>query len=147
MSADCGSVSGALMTSQAPIMSGRPRLNPGDAGGPLVGAWHEGCAPPFTRVFTSLSPERGRDACTVTCVFTSSTPHVRWVADPSRRRSRRRPPVELGGLGSVLREATQPEKASIYHGLGLQLVYHPADKAVVATADLGRVLSRVGGGT
>jgi site-specific DNA recombinase len=55
--------------------------------------------------------------------------------------------LELGGLGSVLREATQPEKVSIYHGLGLHLVYHPADKAVVATADLGRVLSRVGGGT
>jgi site-specific DNA recombinase len=55
--------------------------------------------------------------------------------------------VELGGLGSVLREATQPEKVSIYHGLGLHLVYHPADKAVVATADLGRVLSRVGGPT
>jgi hypothetical protein len=51
--------------------------------------------------------------------------------------------VELGGLGSVLREATPPEKASIYHGLGLQRVYHPADKTVVATADLGRVLSRV----
>jgi DNA invertase Pin-like site-specific DNA recombinase len=55
--------------------------------------------------------------------------------------------AELGGLGSVLGEATPPEKASIYHGLGLQLVYHPADKTVVATADLGRVLSRVGGGT
>jgi hypothetical protein len=54
--------------------------------------------------------------------------------------------VQLGGLGSVLREATQPEKVSIYHGLGLHLVYHPADNAVVATADLGRVLSRVGGG-
>ena len=55
--------------------------------------------------------------------------------------------VDIGGLGCVLREATQPEKASIYHGLGLQLVYHPAGKAVVATADLGRVLSRVGGPT
>jgi site-specific DNA recombinase len=55
--------------------------------------------------------------------------------------------AELGGLGPALREATQPEKASIYHSLGLHLVYHPADKAVVATADLGRVLSRVGGGT
>ena len=54
---------------------------------------------------------------------------------------------ELGGLGSVLSEATPPEKASIYRDLGLHLVYHPADKAVVATADLGRVLSRVGGGT
>jgi hypothetical protein len=55
--------------------------------------------------------------------------------------------VELGGLGAVLREATQPKKASIYHSLGLNLVYHPARKAVVATTDLGRVFSRVGGGT
>jgi hypothetical protein len=55
--------------------------------------------------------------------------------------------AELGGLGFVLDEATPPEKTSIYHDLGLHLVYHPADKAVVATADLGRVLSRVGGGT
>jgi Recombinase/Recombinase zinc beta ribbon domain len=54
--------------------------------------------------------------------------------------------AELGGLGSVLSAATPPEKASIYWDLGLRLVYHPADKAVVATADLGRVLSRVGGG-
>jgi hypothetical protein len=54
--------------------------------------------------------------------------------------------AELGGLGSVLGEATPPEKASIYHGLGLHLVYHPADNAVVATADLGRA-SRVGGAT
>jgi hypothetical protein len=51
--------------------------------------------------------------------------------------------VELRGLGSVVREATQPELASIYHGLGLQLVYHPAGNPVVATADLGRVLSRL----
>jgi hypothetical protein len=55
--------------------------------------------------------------------------------------------AELGGLGSVLSSATPPEKASIYRDLGLRLVYHPADKAVVATADLGRVLSRVGGPT
>jgi hypothetical protein len=54
--------------------------------------------------------------------------------------------AELGGLGPALRDATQPEQASIYHSLGLHLVYHPADKAVVATADVGRVLSRVGGG-
>jgi hypothetical protein len=36
--------------------------------------------------------------------------------------------VELRGLGSVLREATQPEKVSIYHDLGLHLVYHPGTK-------------------
>jgi hypothetical protein len=52
--------------------------------------------------------------------------------------------AELEGLGSILSAATPPDKASIYWDLGLRLVYHPADKAVVATADLGRVLSRVG---
>jgi site-specific DNA recombinase len=54
--------------------------------------------------------------------------------------------AELEGLGPVLSEAMPLEKASIYHRLGLRLVYHPADKAVVATADLGRVLRRCGGG-
>jgi DNA invertase Pin-like site-specific DNA recombinase len=55
--------------------------------------------------------------------------------------------TELGGMTSILGEATPPEKASIYQGLGLHLVYQPDQKALVATADLGRVLSRVGGGT
>ena len=36
--------------------------NPRDSRGPLAGAWHEGCAPPFTRAFTSPSPEQAPDA-------------------------------------------------------------------------------------
>lgn len=55
--------------------------------------------------------------------------------------------TELGGLSEILGEATPPEKASIYQGLGLHLVYQPDQSALVATADLGRVVSRVGGGT
>ena len=55
--------------------------------------------------------------------------------------------TELGGLAHILGEATPPEKASIYQGLGLHLVYQPDQHTLVATADLGRVLSRVGGGT
>jgi hypothetical protein len=54
---------------------------------------------------------------------------------------------ELGGLGNVLSDTTPPEKATIYQGLGLHLLYHPDQHTLVATADLGRVLSRVGGGT
>ncbi len=55
--------------------------------------------------------------------------------------------TELGGMTSILGEATPPEKASMYQGLGLHLVYQPDQNAVVAIADLGRALSRVGGGT
>jgi site-specific DNA recombinase len=54
---------------------------------------------------------------------------------------------ELGGLGNVLSDTTPPEKAAIYQGLGLHLLYHPDQHTLVATADLGRVFSRVGGGT
>jgi site-specific DNA recombinase len=54
---------------------------------------------------------------------------------------------ELGGLARILGEATPPERTSIYQGLGLDLVYQPDQPAIVATADLGRVLSRVGGAT
>lgn len=54
---------------------------------------------------------------------------------------------ELGGLAHILGEATPPERTSIYQGLGLHLVYQPDQHALVAAADLGRVLSRVGGGT
>lgn len=54
---------------------------------------------------------------------------------------------ELGGLAKVLSMAMPPEKTSIYQSLGIRLVYQPGQNAVVATADLGRVLSRVGGGT
>ena len=55
--------------------------------------------------------------------------------------------TELGGLPTILGEATPPEKVTIYQALGLHLVYQPDQNAVVATADLSRVLSRVGGGT
>jgi site-specific DNA recombinase len=54
---------------------------------------------------------------------------------------------ELGGMASVLKDATPAEKTSIYQELGLRLVYRPEEKTLVATADLGRVVSRVGGGT
>lgn len=54
---------------------------------------------------------------------------------------------ELGGMTSILGEAAPPEKARIYQGLGLHLVYQPDQNALVATADLGRIFSRVGGGT
>jgi hypothetical protein len=48
--------------------------------------------------------------------------------------------AELGGLPQILRDATPPEKTAIYQALGPRLVYQPDDNAVVATADLGRVL-------
>lgn len=54
--------------------------------------------------------------------------------------------TELGGMTSILGEATPPEKASMYQGLGLHLAYQPDQNAVVAIADLGRAFSRVGGG-
>jgi len=53
--------------------------------------------------------------------------------------------VELGGLTSVLNAATPPEKAAVYQALGVRLLYQPTEQTVVVTADLGRVLSRVGG--
>lgn len=55
--------------------------------------------------------------------------------------------TELDGLAHILGEATPPEKAGVYQGLGLHLVYQPDQHALVATAELGRVVSRVGGGT
>jgi hypothetical protein len=36
----------------------RPDRNSGNSGGRLVGSWHEGCAPPLTRAFTSCPPNR-----------------------------------------------------------------------------------------
>lgn len=54
---------------------------------------------------------------------------------------------ELGGLEHVLRTAEPGEKALVYASLGLTLRYQPDQNRVVATADLGRVLSGVGGGT
>jgi site-specific DNA recombinase len=55
--------------------------------------------------------------------------------------------TELGGLPRILGDATPPEKVTIYQALGLHLVYQPDQNAVTATADLGRVLSRVGRAT
>jgi hypothetical protein len=49
-------------------------------------------APPFTRAFTSPSPEPGSDAGTVTCSFTSRPPDAERVADRSCWHSTRRPP-------------------------------------------------------
>lgn len=54
---------------------------------------------------------------------------------------------ELGGMEDVLADALPAEKSAIYASLGLRLHYRPDQREVVATADLDRVLSRVGGGT
>lgn len=54
---------------------------------------------------------------------------------------------ELGGMEGVLADALPAEKSAIYASLGLHLQYRPDQREVVATADLDRVLSRVGGGT
>jgi hypothetical protein len=54
---------------------------------------------------------------------------------------------ELRGMESVLAESDPQEKAAIYASLALCLEYRPDQHVVVATADLDRVLSRVGGGT
>lgn len=55
--------------------------------------------------------------------------------------------AELGGLGAILEQADPADKTSVYQALGLHLQYQPDQNLVIATADLGRVLSRVGGGT
>jgi hypothetical protein len=89
----------------------RQDLNPGSAGGPLVGAWHEGCAPPFTRVFISLSSER--DAIRAgSCAFTSSSSDACWAADRSRRRSPRRPPDIVAGCARRGRSPRRPRPSS-----------------------------------
>lgn len=54
---------------------------------------------------------------------------------------------ELDGLAEVLTNAAPAEKIAIYQALGIRLTYQPADNVIIATADLGRVLSGVGGGT
>lgn len=54
---------------------------------------------------------------------------------------------ELGGMEDVLADALPTEKSAIYASLDLRLHYRPDQREVVATADLDRVLSRVGGGT
>lgn len=53
----------------------------------------------------------------------------------------------LGDLASVLDDATPSERAEIYRHLVLHVAYQPEAHALVATADLGRGVSRVGGGT
>ncbi|HYI60652.1 MAG TPA: hypothetical protein VEW93_02480 [Acidimicrobiales bacterium] len=52
---------------------------------------------------------------------------------------------ELGGLEQILHDAEPHEKTQVYASLGLGLRYQPDENRAVATADLGRVLSRVGG--
>jgi DNA invertase Pin-like site-specific DNA recombinase len=51
----------------------------------------------------------------------------------------------LGGLTTVLAQAPPAEKAELYRALNLRLTYQPDPAAVVATADLGGGVSRVGG--
>lgn len=51
---------------------------------------------------------------------------------------------ELGGLEHALTHATVAEKTGIYADLRLRLTYQPEQSAVIATADLARVLSGVG---
>lgn len=50
-------------------------------------------------------------------------------------------------MEGVLADALPAEKADIYASLGLPLQYRPDQRTVEATADLDRVLSRVGGPT
>ena len=54
---------------------------------------------------------------------------------------------ELGGLSSVLGEATGAERAQVYASLGLRLDYDPYLRRIKATADLSRVAGCVRGGT
>lgn len=52
---------------------------------------------------------------------------------------------ELGGLAAILEEAEPLDKMRVYQALDLRLQYQPDQAMVVASADLGRVVSRVGG--
>jgi site-specific DNA recombinase len=54
---------------------------------------------------------------------------------------------ELGGLSTVLSDATAAERAEVYASLGLRLDYDPHQRRVKATADLSRVAGCVRGGT
>jgi site-specific DNA recombinase len=54
---------------------------------------------------------------------------------------------ELGGLFTVLSDATAAERAEVYASLDLHLDYDPHQRRVKATADLSRVAGRVRGGT
>jgi len=52
---------------------------------------------------------------------------------------------ELGGLSTVLSDATAAERAEVYAGLDLRLDYDPHQRQVKATADISRVAGRVRG--
>jgi site-specific DNA recombinase len=54
---------------------------------------------------------------------------------------------DLGGLTTVLSDATAAERAEVYASLGLRLDYDPHLRRVKATADLSRVAGCVRGGT
>ncbi|MDT5021936.1 MAG: hypothetical protein QOI33_2460 [Mycobacterium sp.] len=54
---------------------------------------------------------------------------------------------ELGGLSTVLGEATGAERAQMYASLGPRHDYDPHPRRVKATADLSRVAGCVRGGT
>ncbi|MGO9197990.1 MAG: hypothetical protein ACLQK4_12795 [Acidimicrobiales bacterium] len=54
---------------------------------------------------------------------------------------------ELGGISSILQEATPEERSAAYAALGLRLTYDDRTHQVRVTADLARVPNRVGGGT
>jgi hypothetical protein len=54
---------------------------------------------------------------------------------------------ELGGISSILQEATPEERSAAYAALGLQLTYDDRTRQLRVTADLARVAKSVGGGT
>jgi hypothetical protein len=54
---------------------------------------------------------------------------------------------ELGGLSTVLSDASAAERAKVYASLDLRLDYDPHQRRVKATAHLSRVAGRVRGGT
>jgi len=53
---------------------------------------------------------------------------------------------ELGGLSTVLSDATAAERAEVYPSLDLRLDYEPHQRRVKATADFSRVARHVRGG-
>ncbi len=54
---------------------------------------------------------------------------------------------ELGGIATILQQATPKERAAAYSALGLRLTYDDRTRQVRVTADLARVANRVGGPT
>jgi hypothetical protein len=108
----------------------RPDRNSGDAGGRLAGAWHERFVPPFTRAFTSPSPEPAPDAGTVTCLFTTPSPtpggsptapagvhlvvpQTRAAGGPTRWPSPPRTPAQL--TSATTRTGERWEALALYH--------------------------------